>query len=87
MATKRYDAVVSTGSYTDQNGNTKQRWMNIGVVLETKNGLVLKLEALPIPNENGEVWIKFFEPRGNEQREPQKPRQADLDDDMASIPF
>lgn len=39
------------------------------------DGYSIKLDAIPLPNEKGEVWIKAFVPR--EQQEQRKPaRQA-----------
>lgn len=63
MATKRFDAAVSTGEYTDRDGNQKKRWQNVGVVFENDNGqLSLKLETIPVgPGWSG--WINFFEPK------------------------
>lgn len=63
MAIKKYDAAVSTGEYQDKNGETKKRWMNVGVVFENDNGqLSLKLETIPVgPGWSG--WINFFEPK------------------------
>jgi hypothetical protein len=38
-------AVVS--EYQDKDGSTKKRYQSIGVLMETKHGLMLKLETLP----------------------------------------
>ncbi len=61
---KIYDAVVSTGKYTDKDGKEKTRYLNVGVVLEGDKGVSLKLEALPV-NFNG--WINFYEPKEKQQ--------------------
>lgn len=34
MATKLYDLAVTTGKYTDRNGNEKNQWKNIGAIWE-----------------------------------------------------
>jgi hypothetical protein len=39
-------AVVS--EYQDKDGATKKRYQSIGVLMETKHGLMLKLETLPL---------------------------------------
>ena len=39
-------AVVS--EYQDKDGSTKKRYQSIGVLMETKHGLMLKLETLPL---------------------------------------
>lgn len=39
---KKFDVVCKTGTYTS-NGEEKARWLNVGAVIEGKNGLVLLL--------------------------------------------
>ena len=61
--TTRYD--VCTGrKYTTSGGEEKTAWTRIGTAFE-KDGRIssAKLDALPLPNDKGEVWISFFEPR------------------------
>lgn len=73
MAKKVYDAAVSTGEYTDKNGETKKRWVNVGVVMENENGnLSMKMETIPVgPGWSG--WISFFPPKEvNQQTAAQK---------------
>lgn len=38
MATKRYDLAVKVSEYTDQQGQTKARWVNIGAVFDGADG-------------------------------------------------
>jgi len=58
--TRKFNAVVVTGTYQKEE-ETKNSYMNVGVVLENEQGhLDLKLDAYPLPNKNGEVWIKLF---------------------------
>lgn len=66
-------------------------WLKIGQMFPAKDGegYSIKLDAIPLPNEKGEVWIKAFVPR--EQTQPRQQaggaarnHRADLDD---SIPF
>lgn len=84
MATRKYDAVCATGEYTDKDGKSKVEWTNVGVVLEGPKGLVLKLKVIPIPDREGNIWIKFFEPK---ERAPQRTgNQSQLDDDK-NAPF
>jgi hypothetical protein len=73
MASKRiYDVCVSTGSYTGQDGQEKQRWMNVGVMFKNDSGYVsIKLEAIPTRrNEDGELWLSCFAPK--EKQAPQQ---------------
>ena len=67
---KKFDVVAITGKYQDRDGNEKNRYTNIGVVLETRNGLMLKLESIPIGFDG---WAYLNEPKERDQRE--APRQ------------
>jgi hypothetical protein len=44
----RYYVKAATSEYTDKDGKAKKKYQSIGVVIETKNGLMLKLETLPL---------------------------------------
>ena len=78
----RYDLVTSR---KDQNGKT--RYTKIGVMFPAKQGegFSLKLEALPLPNDKGEVWISAFVPRDNNDAPrggDSRPTSQRIDDDM-----
>lgn len=87
---KKYDVTAVTGKYQDRDGNEKSRYMTIGAVIETRNGLMLKLEANPV---GWDGWAYLNEPKpkdGQRQAPRQQSRQSsgggfdDMDDD---IPF
>jgi hypothetical protein len=71
----RYDVMSPR---KDREGKT--RWTRIGVMFPAKsgNGFAIKLDALPLPDEKGEVWISAMEPREREEgQEPgERPRPA-----------
>ena len=71
----RYDVMSPR---KDREGKT--RWTRIGVMFPAKsgNGFAIKLNALPLPDEKGEVWISAMEPREREEgQEPgERPRPA-----------
>ena len=50
-------------------GQEKKRWTNVGIAFEGDDGRItgIKLNALPLQNENGEIWQSLFEqkPRDN----------------------
>jgi hypothetical protein len=73
----KYEVIAKTGTYTNKNGEEKNRWMKVGVVMETAKGLSLKMEAMPI---GGDGWFILSEPKPKDE-----PRQsqglADLPDD------
>lgn len=47
-------------------GRDKPIWMKHGVAFEGPKGLSIKLESLPLPNKDGEVWLKLFEDDGSQ---------------------
>ena len=69
-----YKLAKKVGTYTNQNGEEKSRWMNCGIVIQSDNGnLSLKLESLPVgmASEDGEagIWFSLFPHDPNEQRQ------------------
>jgi hypothetical protein len=67
-------------------------WIRVGSMMKDRegDGYSIKLDALPIPNERGEVWIKAFVPR--EQQPESKPSRGGSANRAASglddtIPF
>ena len=44
-------------------GQDKKRWTNVGIAFEGDDGKItgIKLNALPLQNENGEIWLSLFE--------------------------
>ena len=85
---KKFDVVAITGKYQDRDGNEKNRYTNIGVVIETSKGLSLKLESIPIGFDG---WAYLNEPKERDQREAprqqQRSQQSRGGDDMSDIPF
>lgn len=61
MSTPKFRAVQKTGTYENAKGETKNNYQDLGVIFENDKGhLSLKLNALPLPNDKGEVWINLF---------------------------
>jgi hypothetical protein len=71
---KIYDAVITTGEYTDSQGNKKKRFLTVGAVFEGDKGPSMKLEALPVAGFNG--WINFYAPRERAEQKPAQPQSA-----------
>jgi hypothetical protein len=42
----------------------KTFWQRHGVAFSSSKGISIKLESLPLPNEQGEVWLSLFEDDG-----------------------
>ena len=88
---KRYDACTGR-RYQDRDGNDKTAWTRIGTMFVKDDGkMSVKFDALPLPNDKGEVWVTFFEPKPRDGEAPKTqsqgsaPRKASpIDDD---IPF
>lgn len=85
-----YKVSAVSGKYTDNEGNEKNRYVDMGVVMETKNGPMLKLEAFPI---GWDGWAYLNEPksRDGEQQQsrnrPQRQAQQQPTDDADDLPF
>ena len=68
---KKYDLVVKVGEYTDQSGQTKGRFKNVGVMMEGQNGPYILLDRTFNPagvggNDGREsIILSMYEPRDN----------------------
>jgi len=74
-----------------RNDPDKTDWVRLGIGWSDSKGTRIKLNALPLPDENGEVWISLFEDDGSGggQKQQQSSQQnsgasSDMDD---AIPF
>lgn len=82
---RKFEVTAVTGKYQDNNGNEKSRYLTIGAVIETRNGLMLKLEAVPV---GWDGWAYLNPPKAKEsgqqtqQRAPS--RSAPQGDDFGS---
>lgn len=89
---KVYDAVVTTGKYTDREGKEKSRYLTVGAVfVNERNQYSLKLEAVPVgPEFSG--WINFYEPKPRVDQKTQEKKEQPAEtvqDDFGDqdIPF
>lgn len=96
---KKYDLAVKTGSYQDNQGQTKNRYQNIGAVMQGDNGPFLLLDPLinlaAVPREPGKdrIIVSCFEPKvegqpaqaAPQQRASQQRPQPPVDD--MDVPF
>tara|TARA_Y100001938_G_scaffold87847_1_gene120346 strand:+ start:102 stop:344 length:243 start_codon:yes stop_codon:yes gene_type:complete len=69
-------------------GRDKPVWLKHGVAFEKNGKISIKLESLPLPNKDGEVWLRLFDQdearRGSVNGQLGSSRQGDIDDE---IPF
>ena len=61
----------------------KRDWVRLGIAWSDSKGTRIKLNSLPLQDENGEVWINLFEEeQSSDEKKPDD--GSDLDDE---IPF
>jgi hypothetical protein len=67
---KKYDLAVKVGTY-EKNGETKNRYQNVGAVIEGERGPYILLDrhfnpaGIANPDNRSNVIISMFEPRDN----------------------
>ena len=64
-----HDLMVKTGSYTDRDGNQKNRWLKIGSRFQRDDGSeAIKLDCLPtgLPEWTGWVSVYPIMPKGEQ---------------------
>lgn len=92
MAKKLYDIAVANGSYTDVEGNKKNRYATIGVVMQSDDGNAFailernaNLAGFPYDATKGNsVVASLFKPDGQAQAPQRNQSPAEMKDD---IPF
>jgi hypothetical protein len=80
MAIKYF--VKAAVSEYESEGKMKKRYQSIGIVMETKHGLMLKLESLPIyAMKEGSILAYLNEPEDKAEQPKAFPNLATLEDD------
>jgi hypothetical protein len=77
MASKKIkDLAVKTGSYTDRDGNTKGRYLNVGSLMKSDDGSVFILlnttfnpAGVPNPDNRDNVLISVFDLKDADQQQ------------------
>jgi hypothetical protein len=97
MAHKTHDLAVKVGSYTNQQGETKSRYQNVGALMQGDKGPFIMLAKWFNPagvtdDRGGEsILISVFEPKEKgeapRQAKPVQRQQAPFDDFPDSVPF
>ena len=65
-----------------RNDPEKSDWVKLGIAFEDSKGMRIKLNALPIPNEEAEIWLSLF-PMDDKFKGADQPAQDnDLDDEI-----
>ena len=78
--TSRYDICAGR---KDRDGKTF--WLKIGAMWPARegDGFSIKLDAIPLPDEKGDVWVKAFVPKDRDAA----PRQASTSASRAPAPI
>ena len=65
MSKFKYEVTVTGGKYM-KDGVEKTKYYRIGSVIETKNGLMLKVDNIPVIEGGWSGWAYLNEPREKE---------------------
>jgi hypothetical protein len=79
-----YKVSAVSGKYKDSEGNEKNRYVDMGVVMDTKNGPMLKLEAVPV---GWDGWAYLNEPKQDGDRPPRPERRSEPQTVEDDLPF
>ena len=85
MARLLNEITVITGTYTNSQGQQKNRYQRIGSIIETKNGPMLKIDVIPLKEGSWDGWAYINEPRERDEqpRQQRQQHQGSGFDDMA----
>lgn len=85
---KKFDVVAIVGKYKDAAGVEKNRYVNMGAVIEGKRGDMLKIESIPV-GWDGWAYLNEPKPRGEQRQTTQTQRKETESDefDGDDIPF
>jgi len=64
----KYFVKAAVSEYMDKEGKPKKKYQSIGVVMETKHGLMLKIETIPVfAMKEGSIFAYLNEPEDKPQ--------------------
>lgn len=63
MSKTVYEVSTIVGKYTNKDGQEKNRYQRVGSVIDTKNGLMLKLDNIPVVENGWSGWCYLNEPK------------------------
>lgn len=81
---KRYSVVQAK----EVPGRDKPVWLRHGIAFENEKGISIKMESSPLPDKNGEVWLRLFvddgkgSQRGSQQGSQVSGSSDDLNDEI-----
>jgi len=84
------EIVVITGSYSNSNGEKKNRYTKIGSIIETAKGPMIKIDTIPLKEGGWDGWAYLNDPRPKDDGglpNPQRNRVNSMDNYDDNIPF
>ena len=82
---------VITGTYTDKNGQKKNRYSRIGSVIDTSKGPMLKIDSIPLKEGGWDGWCYMNDPYDDggvpNPQANRAPRTGNFDNMADDIPF
>jgi hypothetical protein len=57
------EITVISGQYTNGKGEKKNRYVNIGSIIDTKNGDMMKLDVIPLVDGGWNGWAYLNDPK------------------------
>ena len=90
MAKLLNEITVIIGTYTNAQGQQKNRYQRIGSIIDTKNGPMLKIDVIPLKEGGWDGWAYINEPRERDDQ-PQQRRASqgsgfdDMNDDLPNF--
>jgi hypothetical protein len=83
------EIVVITGSYTNANGQQKNRYTKIGSIIETAKGPMIKMDTIPLKEGGWDGWAYLNDPKPRDDGvpNPQRNRVNSMDNYDSDIPF
>lgn len=86
MAKLINELTVITGTYTNKDGQQKNRYQRIGSIIDTKNGPMGKIDVIPLKEGGWDGWFYINEPRDDQQRQQPQRRSSGFDDMDSDLP-
>jgi hypothetical protein len=81
----KYFVKAAISEFKGDDGNMKKRYQTIGIVMETKHGLMLKIESLPVfAMKEGSILAYLNEP---EEKGATTAKASDLSSFDDNVPF
>ena len=77
MSKTIYEVSVINGTYINKNKEKKNRYQQIGAVIDTKNGPMLKLDSTPLVDGGWNGWAYLNTPKSKEDQG--LPKDDDID--------